>query len=123
MNTYRVIVFEKRHRWLPELRRQWQGQPIEVHGCRTVEDMDLTSRGEGRSPLVVLDFDSDPVSCLLFLGRHARNRFECSTLILVSSETTELQWALRELGVDSVLDSRKDGMEVARSCWQLMVQS
>lgn len=121
-SEYRAVVFEKRHRWLPELQRQWIDWSVQVQGTRSIDDLQqLLNQQPPLTTLAVLDVDCDPAACLMFLGQFRPAIPDCLVVCLVSEATRGLEWALRELGATSVVDSRLDGIEIARTCQRVMV--
>lgn len=110
-----VAVYEQQHWWVPELQRQFLDTAVTVRGCRTLRDLLEASRESAR-PVVVLDCESNPATCLQFLGRRLRIPSPPPVVTIAGRRTAALEWSVRELGTTAFLRERPDGGLLASYC-------
>ena len=101
-----VAVFEQRPWWAPELQRQFGDAPVTVRGCRSAADA-------LHADVAVLQFDPAPADVLPALGRIAASGVDRGVIIVASPEWLDLEWTLRELGVDAIVDEQIGGADLA----------
>lgn len=115
MSEPAVLVFEKRPRWAPELRRQFADENVRIRGCRSTGDAAVILR---ESPLcvVVIDFEAAPADSLQFLGRMMDGLSPAPVVVVGSKQSAELEWSIRELGAAAFLRECYSGSELAQLC-------
>ncbi len=122
MNSYSIVVFEKRPRWEPELQRQFEGEPVHVRGSRSISDIASATAPE-TAGIAVLDFASAPADCLQFLeSRIDQSSADRPVIVIGSRESLGMEWNIRDLGVLEFLTDESCGADLARLCrrhWKL----
>ena len=109
MEEHTVFVLESRHRWAPELQRQFSGQNVRVRGIRNAADVAGGSAGIG---VVVADLESAATECLALF----RAPPEVPVLVVSAAAQSSLEWSVRELGAVAYLTEPVSGDEVAATC-------
>lgn len=104
-----VVVFERHSWWAPELERRFLDTGIRVRTCPRIRDLLAEP-----ATVVVLHVDSSPAECLAYLGRRDSERVPC--VAIVSDQTADLEWTIRELGATSVLHEYTSGDLLADVC-------
>lgn len=110
-----VLVFEKRPRWTPELRRQFADENVRVRGCRSTRDVEALLC-ELPVCVVVFDFDAAPADALQFLGRMMDSPSPAPIVVVGSKHSAGLEWSIRELGAAAFLRECYSGSELAQLC-------
>lgn len=112
-----IQVFEDGSRWFPELQRQFRDGWARIERVGELKGLRPQS---GHPELVVLELRAEPAECLQFLGRRMENVWQVPVMILLSSDLSDLEWSLRELGVASIRRDDADGRDLARICRRLL---
>ncbi len=128
-NTPRtVVVLESRPRWEPELQRQFVDDRVRVRGCRTVNELAAlvfwsvpTESTDSASTVkiadtVVMQISENAAACLQWITGLAARPQVPAVIALCSTESSELEWTLREAGVREVLIDEHSGERLARCC-------
>ena len=117
-----VIVFEMRPRWVPELERQFDGEGVRIQAWRSLGDLsrslfNATERVEmpGRA-VAIIDISAGLAESLQFLGRFKMYGPSWPVIAIGSTQTSDLEWSVRELGVLEWLLDTVSGDELARLC-------
>lgn len=124
----RIVVFESRPRWEPELQRQFQGEPIRVSGCRTWSELSsmvfpnspLATKTARLANLVVIDLPNEAADGLQWLSRISSPMRTSAVVVLCSVEAADLEWSLRDAGVEQVFVGELTSDRLARSCRGLL---
>lgn len=111
----KVIVFERRPRWAPELQRQFLGAGVSVRACRSTADM-LRSWQAAPGSVLILDLSRAAAECLQFLGKLLGQVPSPTVVVIGSGPTAELEWPIRELGAVAFLSGFVSGETLARVC-------
>jgi hypothetical protein len=96
---------------VPELQRQFAAEPVAVHSHRSTVDI----RSASKVDLLVIRCrgGDDDLACLCM----ARNEQPEIVIVLVVPESAlDLEWALRDLGADAVLEDTCGGARLADIC-------
>ena len=110
-----VIVFERRPRWTPELERQFVGENVRVRACTDLRDaLPLVEQPE--PPVLVLDLEADTAGCLRLLARLMGAAPLVPIICVASSQSTDLEWAARELGALDFAAGPIPGERLANLC-------
>jgi hypothetical protein len=104
-----VAVFEERPWWAPELQRQFRDEPIAVRGCRSAADA-------LRADVAVLQLSAAPADVLHSLGRLTAAGIDRGLVVMATSDLADLEWGVRELGVDAFVTEQIAGEDLARLC-------
>ena len=127
-----IVVFEARPRWEPELQRQFTDEPVRVRGCRTWADLSAiafappTTESANRvavrtvaADAIVIEVPEDAAACLQWAGNLAARTHLPPVIVLCQPETAELEWPLRDAGVEEVFVGELSGEQLARCCRRL----
>ena len=113
-----IVVLEKIPRWVPELQRQFAGEPFMIRACRTVADFrqrvqETQAAGTGCIPVIDLAIGlSNGLTLVAWLS----NRSVAGTVVIGDAESTTLEPALRELGASAVHPDSISGIRLANEC-------
>lgn len=110
-----IVVFESRPRWEPELQRQFRNESVRVRGCRMLSELS-TFAFPPVAEVLVIDLPEDMTECLQWLTKLVAPPRAPSVIVLCSSETADLEWTLRDVGVREVLVGELSGEQLARTC-------
>lgn len=113
-----VVVFESRPRWEPELQRQFRNESVRVRGCRTWNEVSAFAFPPTADVLVV-ELPEDLADCLQWLSKLVAPPRVPRVVVLCSAEVAELEWTLRDVGVQEVLVGELTGEHLARTCRRL----
>jgi hypothetical protein len=120
MTDSTVFVLENQNRWAPELQRQFErAERVHVRGCRGFSDLG----NQGKIPqncVVVLDLSVNTAECLQYLGREICGKLCGPVVVMAPQEMSDLEWAVRELGVKEYLSGFYSGEELAKLCRRLL---
>lgn len=114
-----IVVFEKKPRWIPELKRQFRDDDVRIHGTATLADELLVQPGPINSMLVVV-LEEAEANCLQFLGRSAQRVDPPPAIVVADPTTMEMEWTIRELGAVDVVADRVTGEELADLCRRVL---
>jgi len=114
-----IVVFESRSRWEPELQRQFRNESVRVRGCRTWSELSSFAFSPIAEALVI-DLPEDLTECLQWLNKLVAPPRVPSVIVLCSSESADLEWTLRDVGVREVLVGDLSGEQLARNCRRLI---
>lgn len=117
MKTGRIVVFEDRPYWLPELQRRFDGTAIAVRGCSKAVDM---IAAEERGTVIVLVLERRETLCLEILGRLVLRTEKPRVVCLSSEANADLEWPARELGASAFLPAHSTSDDVVRLCQRLL---
>ncbi len=118
-NSVRTIaVFESRPRWEPELQRQFRDESVRVRGCRTWNEVSAFAFPPTADALVI-ELPDDLADCLQWLSKLVAPPRVPPVIVLCSVEIAELEWTLRDVGVQEVLVGDLTGEALARTCRRL----
>jgi len=109
-----LVVFEKLPFWGPELKRQFRDRTTSIRECRAVRDIDATELSV--TTIVVIDVPAAPADCLAWL---TSRRTGPPTIAILSRELAQLEWSLRESGIDVVVDDEVPGATLRQWCLRL----
>jgi hypothetical protein len=110
-----VVVCEREPYWTPELQRQFLGSDVAVRGCRKWGELAPLSRPYARA-VEVVDLDASPAEILAGLARRSAEPVPCPLVVLARPRFAELEWVLREAGVQAFYADLVPGDELARCC-------
>ena len=113
-----IAVFEARPRWEPELQRQFRDESVRVRGCRTWNEVSAFAFPPTADALVV-DLPEDLADCLQWLSKLVAPPRVPPVIVLCPVEVSELEWTLRDVGVQEVLVGDLTGEALARTCRRL----
>jgi hypothetical protein len=109
-----IAVFEHQPRWAPELERRFDDdRDVTVGACRRTRDL-AALLAEAERGVIVLDVTADPAACLDHLSRTPHG--STPIVAILTRQTHDLEWSLRELGATAVLDEFEPGHVVADAC-------
>jgi hypothetical protein len=113
MTQHTVFVLESRHRWAPELERQFSGENVRVRGIRKV-----TSAGDRPSGgcVIVADLESAATESLALLAGTTDPTAGVSLLVIGATAQASLEWPVRELGAVGYLTEPVSGEDLAALC-------
>jgi DNA-binding NtrC family response regulator len=114
-----VLVFEKRPRIVPELQRQFLNRGVRVRACSSLADLWIAAQ-ETPLSVLVLDLDAATAEVLQFLGRAVSFRAGWHLVVVASTDTAELEWSVRELGVLQFVREFNAGTNLGRLCGALL---
>lgn len=114
-----ILVYEKRPRWEPELKRQLAGSRVRVRGVRAEGAVVLLLRSMPGSVLV-LDLDAGAADGLRLLAVVAELGVPAVSLVIASPATAGLEWPARELGALDFHPAAITGESLARQCLRAM---
>ena len=110
-----ILIFEKRPRWSLELKREFARYHIHVRIHTSARELPL-SLLRFPSSIVVLDLAADPVACLGLLGRVWELSLRAKIIAIVPTALLDLEWPLREFGVECLAPDTIRGNELAKLC-------
>ncbi len=118
-NSVRTIaVFEARARWEPELQRQFRDESVRVRGCRRWNEVSAFAFPPTADALVI-ELPEDLAECLQWLSKLVAPPRVPPVIVLCPAEVAELEWTLRDVGVQEVLVGDLTGDALARTCRRL----
>lgn len=118
-NSVRTIaVFEAWARWEPELQRQFREESVRVRGCRTWNEVSAFAFPPTADALVI-ELPEDLAECLQWLSKLVAPPRVPPVIVLCPAEVAELEWTLRDVGVQEVLVGDLTGDALARTCRRL----
>lgn len=111
-----LVVCERRPRWLPELQRRFDGEPVRVRGC--VHPRDLDAACSVRLPCTaVVDLETGPADILRWLARRCGRLMRPATVLLGSDPAfAPLEWSFREFGAVGFFVGVPSGADLASLC-------
>lgn len=117
MKTLRskIVVFEKKPRWTPELKRQFQSTGIHVRGVVGLTET-MLQQPQADDALLVIVLEDAEEHCLQFLGRLAITTAAPPAIVVAGPETMNMEWTIRELGAADVVNDGVTGEEMAALC-------
>jgi DNA-binding response OmpR family regulator len=110
-----AVVFEKRPRWGPELKRQFENENVRVVECRSLGDVTERST-DVQQGVVLLDLAFKTVECLRFLGRGLNDGAALPVFVVGSTRLAALEWSVRDLGAAAFFAKAIPGHEMAELC-------
>lgn len=119
MNTLRrLLVFEARPCWQPELQRRLLEEGVEVGACRSIRDLGerlVRDAVDG----VILDLAGDVIGALRWLARRDDDAVQPPVLVVAASNLSCLEWRVRELGATAFVEDQISAARVAAVCRKL----
>ncbi|MBI5759138.1 MAG: hypothetical protein HZA46_11535 [Planctomycetales bacterium] len=110
-----ILIFEKRQRWGTELKRELTDHRIHVRTHTSAGELPAALL-KFPSSVVVLDLASDPAACLGVLGRVRELNLHARFLAIVPRSLADLEWPLREFGVEALTPDTIRGEELTKLC-------
>ena len=98
--TRSIVVFEKRPRWVPELRRQFADEAVRVVSCGTLASVIESCRGRSSECVLILHGEVSPGEILRLLGQIEADQVS-GIIVLGDARMEVLEPSLRELGATS----------------------
>ena len=114
-----IVVFEPRPRWEPELQRQFRNESVRVRGCRMLSELSSFAFPP-IADVLVIDLPEDLTECLQWFSKLVAPPKVPSVIVMCSSESADLEWTLRDVGVREVLVGDLSGEQLARACRRLI---
>lgn len=112
-NSGAIFVLESEPFLVPELQRQFAGEPITVQSIRPEDDPGLSA-----APCVcVLAIESDGTAAMRLIRSVQQHS---GTACVVVAPGRDEEWMLREMGAACVIDSFIRGDELAAICRKLL---
>lgn len=108
-------MFESRSRWVPELQRQFRDESVRVRGCGSWNEVS-TFAFPPTADALVLELPEDLADCLQWLSKLVAPPRVPPVIVLCPVEVAELEWTLRDVGVQEVLVGELTGERLARTC-------
>ena len=113
-----IAIFERTLRWTPELQRQFLEEDFQVQGVANLTD-ELLVQNQNRIKVIVIVLAEAETQCLQFLGRMAGRQNSPAVIVVGTSQTQELEWTARELGVSHFVSEKFSSEEMADICRKL----
>ena len=110
-----IVVFESRPRWEPELQRQFQGESVRVRGCRTWKEVSAFV-APPVVDVVVIELPENLADFLQWLSRLVSQHQVPFIVVIGSPKLADVEWVLRDAGVQDVLLGDMTGERLARIC-------
>ncbi|MGD9854052.1 MAG: hypothetical protein AB7U20_03790 [Planctomycetaceae bacterium] len=117
-STRRLIVFEAKPCWQPELQRRFLNKGVDVGACRSIRDLNKRLSSEAVNA-VVLDLAADLTGSLRWLLQRGGSCRQVPVIVVASAEQASLEWHLRELGATVFVDTSIGGARMAAVCRKL----
>ena len=114
-----IVVFESRPHWEPELQRQFRDESVRVRGCRTWSELSAFAFPP-IADVLIIELPEDMTECLQWLSKLIASPSAPSVIVLCSSETPDLEWTLRDVGVREVVIGELSGEQLVRTCRRLV---
>ena len=114
-----ILIFEKRPRWGAELKRELAEYRIHVRTHTSANEIP-PALVRFPSSVVVLDLAADPAACLGLLGRARERNLLARFIAIAPPSLVDLEWPLREFGVECLAPETIRGEELAKLCLRRM---
>jgi hypothetical protein len=110
-----ILLFEKRPRWSSELKQELAEYCIHVRTHTSASEIP-PALVRFPSSVVVLDLAADPAACMGVLGRVRELNLLAKFIAIVPPALADLEWPLREFGVECLAPETIRGEELAVLC-------